>query len=340
MNVRCPQEQRDNDVSDHAQCNQDHTTMNHDSTTTTIRPAAPIRLPSTIEWPTLAIAVGAWAGLIAGVFTHGLVAWWITVPVLAVSSGLYASLQHEVSHGHPTPWAPANTVIAGAPFGLVYPFARFCDLHLAHHGDPARLTEPGIDNESRYCSPEAWERAGSMMRWVLRAERTMLGHLTIGVVRGSLIYIASDVGHALHDRRIRLIWIRHGVAVVSVVTAIVLSGLPLVQYAVGAVYGRVFFTGLRTFAEHRAVPEGTRSAVVHAGLPLRLIFLNNNLHHTHHALPGAAWYRLPRLHDELGSAEIARQGAGLYAGGYLEMARRYAVRPFCQPVHPGSVTGR
>jgi fatty acid desaturase len=100
------------------------------------------------------------------------------------------------------------------------------------------------------------------------------------------------------------------------------------------VYGRVFFTGLRVFAEHRAVAHGTRSAVVQASLPLSLIFLNNNLHHTHHALPGAAWYRLPELNEQLGSNELSRDGAGLYTGGYLEIVRRYGLRSFCQPVHP------
>ena len=300
------------------------------------RTGSPVRLPETIEWPTVVVAVLAWAGLIGGILTHELVAWWITIPVVAIASGLYASLQHEVSHGHPTRWPLVNTLIAGAPFGLVYPFARFCDLHLAHHDRPALLTEPGIDNESRYCSLAAWERAGTVKRFVLRAERTLVGHLTVGVVRGSLNYVVSDLWASVNDRRLRLIWARHMIAVAVLITFVVWSGIPLVQYAVAAVYGRVFFTGLRTFAEHRGVPEGTRSAVVHAGLLMRLIFLNNNLHHTHHAAPGMAWYRLPQLHDDLGSAELARQGAGLYTGGYLELARRYALRPFCQPVHPAA----
>ncbi len=266
--------------------------------------------------------------------THQLLAWWITIPIVAVASGLYASLQHEVSHGHPTPWRTANTMIAGAPFGMIYPFARFCDLHLEHHIDPGQLTEPGIDNESRYCSAEAWERAGRLKRSVLRAERTLVGHLTIGVVRGSIGYVASDLRAAASDRRIRLIWLRHAVAVAIVIAVLVLVEMPFLQYAIAAVYGRVFFTGLRTFAEHRAVPEGTRSAVVQASLPMSVMFLNNNLHHTHHASPGTAWYRLPELTEQLGSVELARQGAGVYEGGYLEIAKRYALRPFCQPVHP------
>ena len=297
-------------------------------------PTHAVRLPVAIEWPTIAVALTIWTLLIGAVVTHPWMPWWITLPVLAVGSGWFASLQHEASHGHPTPWQGVNVLIAGAPIAVVYPFARFTDLHLAHHLDPSLLTEPGIDNESRYCSPEAWARAGRVERLALRAERTLVGHLTIGVVRGSLKFMVDDLKAARYDRRLRGIWARHLVGVSLVVIVVVLSGLPMAQFAIGVVYGRVFFTGLRTFAEHRGVADGTRSAVIRAGLPLSVIFLNNNLHHTHHARPGAAWYRLPELHDELGSDELARRGAGLYTGGYLEVARRFGIRPFCQPVHP------
>jgi fatty acid desaturase len=77
----------------------------------------------------------------------------------------------------------------------------------------------------------------------------------------------------------------------------------------------------------------TRCAVVRSGRFFGLLFLNNNLHHTHHALPGAAWFRLPRLTREMGAEAIAADGAGLYRG-YLEVFRRFAIRPFCQPVDP------
>ena len=295
-----------------------------------------VQLPAHVEWPTIAVAAAIWTLLIGAIASHQWLPWWVTVPVLAIGSGWFASLQHEAAHGHPTPWHAANLVIAGAPIGFVYPFARFTDLHLAHHLEPSLLTEPGIDNESRYCSPEAWARAGRLMRLVLRIERTLLGHLTIGVIRTSLGYVYADLRATRHDARLRAIWLRHIFGVAVIVTMLLLTDFPILQYVVGVVYGRVFFTGLRTFAEHRAVMDGTRCAVVRAGLPLSMIFLNNNLHHTHHALPGAAWYRLPRLNEQLGSDDLARDGAGLYTGGYLELARRYAIRSFCQPVHPSN----
>ena len=71
-----------------------------------------------------------------------------------------------------------------------------------------------------------------------------------------------------------------------------------------------------------------------AGPVTSLLFLNNNLHHTHHARPDLAWYLIPAAHSELGSDALAAAGAGLYEGGYLQVLRMYLVRPFHQPVSP------
>ncbi len=285
------------------------------------------------------MAAAIWSGFALTVATHELVPWWATVPLLMVLSGWYSSLQHEVIHGHPTPWPLVNTAIAGAPLDFVYSLARFRDLHLAHHRDPSLITEPGVDPESRYCSPEAWASAGRFGRWLIRADRTLVGWLTVGVVRGSIRYVISDLRLATQDRRVAGIWARQ--LVMTALQAYVLigiAGLPVWQMIVGFSYGRMFCTGIRTFAEHRWVPEGTPSAVVHASGPVALLFLNNNLHHTHHARPGAPWYQLPSLHRELDSDQAAADGAGLYTGGYAELWRRYGLRSFCQAVHPGRAT--
>ena len=82
-----------------------------------------------------------------------------------------------------------------------------------------------------------------------------------------------------------------------------------------------------------------RTAMVVSGRFFGVLFLYNNLHHTHHAVPGEAWYRLPRLSDQLGSESLADDGAGLYRG-YGELLRRYAFRPFDTLIAPTNVTGR
>lgn len=91
---------------------------------------------------------------------------------------------------------------------------------------------------------------------------------------------------------------------------------------------------VRSFAEHRWSPEGlTRSAIVEAEAPLALLFLNNNLHHTHHAKPGTAWYALPaasRAMDAAGTSAASE----LHFRGYRTVFRRYFLRPFCFPMQP------
>jgi fatty acid desaturase len=128
------------------------------------------------------------------------------------------------------------------------------------------------------------------------------------------------------------------VAVATAWLVIGVAGLPAWEYVVGIVWGGTALTLVRSFVEHREV-DGARtpSAVVRSNPLWSLLFLNNNLHHTHHAAPGAPWYRLPRLSHELGSDAAARDGAGWYRG-YTEVARRYGLRPFDTPVHPRRVT--
>jgi fatty acid desaturase len=115
------------------------------------------------------------------------------------------------------------------------------------------------------------------------------------------------------------------------------AGFPFWQYALATVWLGTSVTQLRSFAEHRWTPEGSsRTAMVRANRLMSLLFLNNNLHVAHHLKPGAPWYVLPRLADELDCDTRASAGAGLYRG-YGEIVRRYLLRPFDQPVHPAEI---
>jgi len=120
----------------------------------------------------------------------------------------------------------------------------------------------------------------------------------------------------------------------------VIVNVPVWEYLLGFVLLGQSFTLLRSFVEHCAVTKGTRSAVVKAGPVMSLLYLNNNLHHTHHAQPSVPWYQLPALHRQLEGDVVAAQGAGLYRHGYVDVARRNLVRPFCQPDHPLSPGAR
>jgi fatty acid desaturase len=111
------------------------------------------------------------------------------------------------------------------------------------------------------------------------------------------------------------------------------AGLPLWVYLLGAYAGHSLSL-VRSFCEHRWVSEsGSRTAMVRSGPLFSLLFLNNNLHLTHHAQPAVAWYRLSSLADRLGSDDEARSDAGFYRG-YWDVFRQYGVRPFDHPLHP------
>lgn len=251
--------------------------------------------------------------------------------VLAVLGCFYLSLQHEVIHGHPTPWQLLNKAAVFTPLSLILPFSYYREIHLAHHAN--ELTNPYVDPESHYVSPEEWRRAGRLRRSMLRANRTLAARLTLGPVRGTLNLWAAQVRAGRNDRHVAARWGIHVVASVVVVTVLRAAGMPLWIYLVGFVFGGASLTALRSFVEHSAHADQPRSAVVQSNWFFGLLFLNNNLHYTHHQLPGASWYRLPQLTRDLDAGALVANGAGHYRG-YFEIARRHMFRPFCQPVNP------
>lgn len=283
-----------------------------------------------VEWPTVILLVAWYVAIVAVVGWHAVIPWWASVPALALLGGLHFSLQHEAIHGHPTVWPRVNTALVGVPLALWCPYPLYRDSHLAHHASD--LTMPGIDPESYYVSASDWDRAGPLRRTALRLNHTLAGRLLLG----PWLVLASagrDAGGALRTARGRRIWGVHmALAGLTVGLAVGVAGLPWWEYLFGLVWGGTAVTLLRSFAEHRAV-TGSRSAVIVSNRFVALIFLNNNLHHTHHTRPDVPWYRLPELHLRLGSDDAARAGAGWYRG-YGEIARRYLVRPFDTLIHP------
>jgi fatty acid desaturase len=287
-------------------------------------------LPNRVEWPTVAVAGCIAAGLVGVASVHRHLPVVVTLVALAILGAWYGSLQHEVIHGHPTPWRLVNLALAGTPLGLVVPFWVYRDTHLVHHIDE-NLTDPLLDPESFYISPNTWHEANTLHRWLLMARRTLLGRMVLGpivTVYGVARYMwrdGSPVG------RLRIVRAATGAALVLL--AVRATGMPVWVYVVGFSYLGQSLSMVRSFAEHRAVPEGSRAAIVTSNLFWRVLFLNNNFHLSHHRFPAVSWFCIPDLHRTLNSDAEAAAGAGLYRG-YGEIARRYLLRPFCQPVNP------
>jgi fatty acid desaturase len=292
-----------------------------------------------IEWPTVGLFGVFYALWLTVVLAHRAVPWPASVAALGLLGGFYMSLQHEALHGHPTRVRGVNTALAFAPLSLWLPYLSYRASHMVHHHTD--LTDPDIDPESFYLRPADWATAGVVERSCILVCRTMLGRLTIGVAHSIVRYLWHELHSLTSDRHARRRWATHvGAALLLSWWMFGMVGFPVWEYLFGFVFIGQSITLLRSFVEHCAVTAGTRSAVVNAGPVMSLLYLNNNLHHTHHAEPMTPWYALPQLHRELGSDAVAADGAGLYRRGYLEVARRNFLRPFCQPDHPLSPGAR
>lgn len=292
-----------------------------------------------IEWVTLGLFVGFYAAWLSVVLLHRTLPWPVTVVVLALLGGFYMSLQHEALHGHPTRSRRVNTALAFAPLSLWLPYLGYRATHMRHHYTD--LTDPQFDPESFYLRPVDWASAGVVKRAYILTTRTMVGRLTIGSVHSIARFLWHEVRTVRASRAAARRWAGHLVAAaVFSWWLFAVVGMPVWEYLVGFVVLGQSFTLLRSFVEHCAVADGTRSAVVKAGPVMSLLFLNNNLHHTHHAAPSTPWYQLPALHRTLESDDLAANGAGLYRHGYIEVARRNLLKPFCQPDHPLSPGAR
>ena len=92
---------------------------------------------------------------------------------------------------------------------------------------------------------------------------------------------------------------------------------------------------VRSFAEHRAMPEAERrTAIVENALILGPLFLFNNLHSVHHLRHRLPWYQIPKFY-RLNRAALIERNGGLVYHGYFDVARRYLWRPHDSPIHPG-----
>lgn len=283
-----------------------------------------------IEWPTIGLALviyGAWLGLTWVADSLPLIA---LVPLGGLICAWHGSLQHEITHGHPTGSRAINRAIAGPPLSLWLPFAVYRDTHIEHHRAD-EIADPARDPESFYLAPDTWDRSGRARRAVARVNHTLVGRMLLGPP----LVIAATWRAELCRARLAT-WIGHALAVAAVMVWVVgVCGLHPLIYIAAFVYPGMSLTLLRSFAEHR--PGGDpehRNAVVEAHPLWAALFLNNNLHAVHHADPRRPWYRLPARYRAERAAILAANG-GYLIRGYGELVRRYAIRVKGSPVHPG-----
>ena len=288
-----------------------------------------------VEWPTLALLAATYAVWALG--TTVAAGLWLPLGIglVALAVAQHSSLQHEAMHGHPTRAAWLNAALVGPALGLVVPYARFRDQHLAHHRD-AVLTDPYDDPETNYLDPAVWARLPGWLRAVLRANNTLLGRLVLGPAVGLAVFLRGEwAGLRAGDRAVAVGWAWH-LPAVAVVALWWLAGpgqMPLWAYLAG-VYGGMAILKLRTFLEHQAHARASaRTAIVEDRGPLALLFLNNNLHVVHHMHPDLPWYRLPAAYAARRDHYLRRNGGYSYRS-YAEVFRRHLLRAKDPVPHP------
>lgn len=282
------------------------------------------------------VAVVLYGAFGALTWFHEALAWWILLPAGGYLVAWHGSLQHEVLHGHPTPWGWVNEALVVPSLWLWVPFRIYKDTHLAHHNDEI-LTDPIDDPESFYVTAEAWAAAGPLARTWLRVENSLAGRMILGPLRCVRLFFGAEAARLMKgDFAHGKAWALHiiGSALV-LIWVLAVCDMPFWQYLLFFAYPGLSLTLLRSFLEHRAVPNpAERSVIVEAEAPIALMFLNNNLHVVHHAKPGLAWYKIPPLYRRERERFLTLNG-GYFFKGYREVFRRYFFRVKEQPLHPG-----
>ncbi|NQZ73753.1 MAG: fatty acid desaturase [Dinoroseobacter sp.] len=293
-----------------------------------------LRLFSGIEWVTLvliAVTYASWGWSTTSLATMSLPT---SILLLTLALVLHASLTHEVIHGHPTPWTNLNGALMRPAVGLVVPYGRFRDMHLAHHHDE-NLTDPYDDPESNFMDPAIWTRLPAPLRFVLRVNNTLLGRLILGPAISNSVFITNDLENICKGcRAVRNSWLAHGLALIPIgIWLVYVGSIPIWAYLI-ACYASMSVLRLRTFLEHRAHARArARTVVIEDRGVFSFLFLNNNFHVVHHMHPRVAWYKLPAQYYA-NKAHYLRRNDGYLYRSYWEVARAYLFQAKDPVPHP------
>ena len=253
--------------------------------------------------------------------------------VLTLVLVLQSSLSHEALHGHPFASRRVNDGLATVSLGLLVPYIRFRDTHLAHHIDE-RLTDPYDDPETNFCDPAVWARMAPWRQRIMQLNNALLGRMLIGPLMSQVMFMRGDWREMRQGNRAIIgAWGIHFLSSALVITVVVTSPMPIWIYLM-CCYFAMSVLKIRTFLEHRAHQYSTaRTVIIDDKGPLAFLFLNNNLHAVHHLHPQVAWYNLPRLY---------RDNADSYDGfnedynyrSYAQVIARYFVKAKDPVQHP------
>lgn len=280
------------------------------------------------EWITTLLILGNYAGLATLMWFTPVLPFWVVMVPAAYMVALHMSLQHEVLHGHPTRNALVNELLVTINPSFWFPYRRYKKLHLQHHNDND-LTDPTRDPESYYMLPDDWDNLPGFKKALFRLHNTLAGRMVLGPVIGTIRFWTAEAKRALNgDREIIQAWLLHIPAcAITLYYAMVICGIPFWTYIALFAWPGIGLALVRSFCEHQAVRDvGERTIIVESGPFFSLLFLYNNLHIAHHAVPRLPWYLIPRYYRE-NRSELIALNRGYMMKGYAEIFRRFLLKP-------------
>ena len=286
-----------------------------------------------IEWPTVFLWLACWGLWLIGVFVLPMVSMLLAGVVLTLVLVLQSSLSHEALHGHPFASRRVNDGLAIVSLGLLVPYIRFRDTHLAHHIDE-RLTDPYDDPETNFYDPAVWARMAHWQQQIMQLNNTLLGRMLIGPLISQVMFMRGDWREMRQGNRAIIgAWGIHLLSSALVITVVVTSPMPIWIYLM-CCYFAMSVLKIRTFLEHRAHQYSTaRTVIIDDKGPLAFLFLNNNLHAVHHLHPQVAWYNLPRLYRD-NTDSYDRFNEDYNYRSYAQVIARYFVKAKDPVPHP------
>ena len=288
-----------------------------------------------IEWPTLGLGLFIYGSFGLITWHYHALPWWLSTMLGIYLIAWHGSLQHEVTHGHPTASRRVNEAFVFPSLWLWIPYGLYRSAHLKHHCD-AKLTDPLEDPESYYLTAQDWAALGPLARFFYLARNSFLGRMLLGPAFCIWELYKQELRQICRgDLKNLGTWGLHALSCALVLTWVVgVCEIPPLTYLALFVYPAISLSLVRSFAEHRAHPDaGHRSVIVESRGLMALLFLNNNLHAVHHAEPALPWYRLPeRFRERRGEVMIAN--GGYRFSGYTEIMLRYLLWPKEQVRHP------
>jgi fatty acid desaturase len=291
-----------------------------------------------VDWPTVLLAIAIYGAFAALTWFYHDLPWWLVLPLGGAIVCLQASLQHEAVHGYPTRWGWLNYLIALPPLSLFQPYGIQRTDHLKHHIDQ-NLTDPRLDPESNYLTPDDWFGMSDVHRAWRKATASLLGRLTIGPLYAAALSVWRLI-QALKQRdgAVLIHWTLHVIALAALLAWVVgVCDIPLLAYIVLFAWPGTALTLMRSYAEHRAAVEvPARTATIEAGPLMGFLFLFNNLHALHHAEPALAWYRRPGRYRAVRNDVLSRSRYHLI-DNYAALARDYLFAPKEPLFHPALV---